>query len=220
MISLMRRFLFMYFVTLVLLLSQSGLAAPVTHIPPDPIKANETNQSDKNIQHDLSKKDSTQVTNAGPAIEGINPHAFYPTRRLAFEARSVQLGLWLGPLMEIDKYRSSFFAAMNYHKYHEFNKGQDLGMEVTQEGYMGFNGGYRWLWDVGSEHEFYHKIGFGSLYDPKESLASLINWKRYNLRAGVGSENFMNLDRSMRAELSILLSPVGFSFQLSGSYAF
>lgn len=210
----MRRFLFSIFMTLVLPFLATAWAAPVKNLPPvvDPDSQNEKQLSSPD------KLDSATITPTKPPPENLAPDRILPTRRFAYSITQVNAGLWGGTLVEMDEQKTSPFIGLSHIDYFNYDRGQELGIELTKDGYVGALAAYRWIWAIGSPFEFYHKIGGGALYQPSENLVSLVNWKRYNLRLAIGAENLM-FNRAVRAEFGLLFSGIGLTYQAFLSWA-
>jgi hypothetical protein len=213
----MRCFLNGIFMTLVLLYVPNLLAAKVKQLPPQSEKF-QSNENE-NAPPSREKLETTVITPAPESEKSISPNKILASRKFARKARQVSAGVWGGPLIEIEDIRSSIYAGVSFIEYQNYDFGQELGLEITSEGYLGWQAGYRWIWDMGSRYELYYKTAVGALYNPHENLASFANWKRYHVRGAVGAENLFS-NREIRAELAVIWSGIGITYQILGAYAF
>lgn len=166
---------------------------------------------------DLRWQDPSSAPNA---LNPARPRRWIPTRRLSDFAQVISGGIWTGSLLESDRQSTQLFFSYTRIRYVQENLGADFGLEATNNVYLGWKAGYRWIFQIDSPAEFYARMGVGALYDPNESFGSFVNWKRYSGRIGFGSESFWGSDRRLHAELMGAYGGAGYSVQVSFGRSF
>jgi hypothetical protein len=96
----------------------------------------------------------------------------------------------------------------------------ELSFEGTSNGLFGFTYGYKWLQQLGEWNEPFLKVAVGGLFNPTESFATFVNWKRYQLRFGAGFDDLFHLARQLRLEAGFNWSGYGISVYGGFNYAF
>ena len=90
---------------------------------------------------------------------------------------------------------------------------QSYGLSILANGNYGLHWDFRRHCCLGDYSEPNWGIGVGSLWSTADAIATLANFERYHLRARVGFENLLDMDRRLRGEIILKVGPLGFSAQ-------
>ncbi|GIL18459.1 MAG: hypothetical protein BroJett040_22100 [Oligoflexia bacterium] len=212
-----------HFLTLVLVLgiSSAGFSAPESSFIPeaaDPKKVLIPN--DQISTENTTPLDSTQPSQTAPPPEGKSEGPLVATRRAALQTHTITLGYWSGPLTAFDEYEHQYYAGYVGSFYRDAQLAQELTLEGTQSGLLGWSAGFKWIQDLGRNYEPFYKVALGALYKPGEGIGTLINWNRYQVRASVGVEDLFRFRRHFRGELGGTWSGLGLTYFVNLGYAF
>lgn len=208
----MRLAFFSLFLTLVVL---SANAAPDSSLQPDPIRTEETFQKTDSG----TKKDSVQATEA-PAY---NPLYIRKARAYADGSINVGVGSGVGAFDTDKETKDVTTFHLQRTQYNADDTAQEFGLSLTSIHLIGLDWGFKKFCcfnSFASEWKPYLKIGAAAFYEPKDQLATLIDYQRYFWQAGAGLENLFSLHRSVRAEIGARAGYPGTHFYLQIFYAF
>ena len=143
-----------------------------------------------------------------------------PTRSNSENTLTFSLGAMTGALVdERENVTSSFFDITQTNENHDFTA-QEYGVQLLQNGQVGWHWGFKTLMVLGEDFEPYYKFGVGSLSKTSEGLASVVNYQRYQARAAIGLDDLLSWNRQLRAELAVADSALGLSCQFVLGYSF
>lgn len=213
-----------HFLTLVLVLTVNSisLSAPETSFTPtsaDPKKVL-TPQEPQAHHENVTPLDSAQPTQTLPPPPGKDEGPLVPTRRAALQTHTIALGYWAGPLTTFDEDQYQSYLSYIGSFYHSAQLAQEISIEGTQTGLLGWSAGYKWIQDLGRNYEPFYKFSLGALYSPSEGIGTLINWNRYQVRVSVGLEDLFKLKRHFRSELGGTWSGLGLTYYVNVGYAY
>lgn len=137
-----------------------------------------------------------------------------PTRVVRPESRLVSLGLLAGAV-ESQDITSLPVLSLAWLRDLKNENAQSYGLSMTGGQIWGLHWENRSYCCLGEHSEPYWSLGVGSFYRSSEQLASLVNFERYHLRLGGGFEDLLGLQRRLRAEALLRLSPLGLSAELN-----
>lgn len=202
MISLMRLALWIYFLTLVV--SVAG-AAPDTSVKPDQISPKDPGISAKGPV----EKEATQVSASSQG----------PTKRLIWKpvraSNNWGIGLASGALdtTASDRMLTSFHFQRT--QYNLDDGAQEFGLGLIGTNFLTADLGYKqgccfstWAqtWDP------FYKLGLAGVFDPKDQLGNIIDYKRYFLQVGGGFESLFESRRNWRLEAGARFGYAGFHY--------
>lgn len=150
----------------------------------------------------------------GEAPQGIQGK-MVPSRQLRKHSRSVIGSYWSGALLDKNKTDEGVFGATLLIQNENRNESaQSYGLSVLSNRAFGLHWDYQVHCCLGDYYEPNWGVGVGSLWSTEDSLASLANIERYQIRFRGGFEDLLRFDRRLRAEIVLKASPLGFSFQI------
>ncbi len=192
---------------------------------PTPPSALDTKSSSKNGAQKLNPQNETDTAEPRPyeleslslpPMDGAAPEGLrgrlVASRVVRKHSRSLLGGVWSGALLE-SRTETAFGATLLFQNENRNESAQSYGLSVLSNRAYGVHWDFQKHCCLGDYYEPNWGFGIGSLWSTGDSLASLANIERYHLRTRVGVEDLFRLDRRLRGELILKVSPLGFSFQ-------
>lgn len=178
MISPMRLVHLSSFLTLVVLLFGSlSIAAPNSEVVPDSAKPK--------VQEETGSEALRHIKVSRSWESSTNVFVGYLSGVINTDKETTQT-----PLLGVQKTR-----------YNLNETAQEFGLALSQEKIISLDMGFKWITKEGEWNDPFYKISIAGLYDPKDSIGNIVNYKRYYLRGSVGLEDFLKMRRTLKAEL-------------------
>ena len=222
----MRLCFYIYFLTLVLVLSATTLVpssvkaanASGTHTVPPPItskkqKSNET-KTIPSVQLETLSNPPLE-----PATEEPRPSYLLPTRYMVDHSNTFNFAFRTGAVLPQKLNTSLVGFTFVRNQYNSNLTAQSFGFSFFTTGNYGPHWDFQWNRNPGVGYEFFWKMGVGSLFDPDESLSSWIRMERYHFRLAAGWEDVLKKKRRLRFDGVFNFSPYGTSFGVNLGWA-
>lgn len=139
------------------------------------------------------------------------------SRTVRKHSRSALASFWNGALLDKTS-QSAFGATLLFQNENRNESAQSYGLSILSNRAFGLHWDFQKHCCLGDYSEPNWGFGIGSLWSTEDSLASLANFERYHLRARIGFEDLFKLDRRLRTEFILKVSPLGFSFQIGAGW--
>lgn len=159
---------------------------------------------------DIHTKPNSSSADLGADLIGYRNNAKHT---LAFG-----LGTMSGALIDEGESISSDFFSISQLNDNQDMSGQKYGVELLKNGQIGVHLDLRKTLAWGQWYEPFFQYGVGALYKTSESIGSLINYQRYQGRVHLGFEDLLRINRRLRLDIGLALSPIGLSYQYSLAY--
>jgi hypothetical protein len=200
------------FLTLVVLTAK---AAPNSSIPPTPIRTQETFQTtDSSL-----KKESVQATDA----PDYDPRFLRPGPMASTGSLNFGVGYGVGSFdKDKDSKDLTTFHAQRT-QYNADETAQEFGLNLTSNRLIGIDWGFKkfcCFTSFAADWKPYYKIGAAAFYEPKDQLATIIDYQRYFWQVGAGLENLFSMHQTVRAEIGARMGYPGAHFFAQLLYAF
>lgn len=186
----------------------SGFAAPSDNKPDSAIQEMKK-PIDQPVGHRQFELDSVEIREQPAPRVHLNTPEFTANRVVRKHSRTVLTGLWTGSLASRAP-ENALGVRLDFQNDNSNETGQSYGLTILANNFYGAHWDYHVTCCLGGYSEFFWGLGIGSLYDPAEALASLVNLDRYRFRARAGFEDLLHLNRRLRGELIVEIGPLGF----------
>lgn len=148
-----------------------------------------------------------------------------PHEELIFSTRnpmpliSATLGLWSGNFGDAES-ATSLFGGITRTSYKLEDQAWEYGLQLLQTGYLGIDGGKKFILSPYKWNEPFVKFGIGSLWKSNEGLSTFTNIYRYQMRFEAGFEDLMQLKRRWRTTACFAWGLNGAAFAISTGFSF
>ena len=200
----MRLAFYSLFLTLVVLTVH---AAPNSSLQPAPIQTRETFQ---NTDSTL-KKESVQATEA----PDYDPRFLRQGSTPSTGSLNFGVGYGTGSFDKDKDTKELTTFHVQRTQYNADETAQEFGLNLTSNNLIGVDWGFKKLCcftTFASEWKPYYKIGAAAFYEPKDQLATLIDYQRYFWQVGLGLEDLLSMHRTLRTEIGARMGYPGAHF--------